>query len=292
VRYSIVHSTTYQYDRPITLSPHILRLRPRCDAAQSVYHFSLDVDPKPLQQSETINLDGNTLTTLYFPEEPLTALHLTTSFEIETWVTNPFDYLLEPWASTLPIDYPATLLNRLQPYLGGWGSNFPGLDPVAVELSRDIWQETEGNVSAFLWALNQRISSTCQHIVRETGDPYPPSLTWKTKTASCRDLTVLFMEVCRAMGLATRFVSGYHEGDPDWEHRHLHAWAEVYLPGGGWRGYDPTQGLAVGDRHITLVAAPNSRDTIPISGSLKTGIGATSQMDYTLTIDPISEIHP
>nr|WP_277874380.1 MULTISPECIES: transglutaminase family protein [unclassified Leptolyngbya] len=136
----------------------------------------------------------------------------------------------------------------------------------------------------FLWELNQQIFNTCQHIVREQGDPFPPGLTWKTKTASCRDMTVLFIEACRAMGLAARFVSGYHEGDPDWKQRHLHAWAEVYLPGAGWRGYDPTQGLAVGDRHIALVAAPNSRTTVPISGSLKSGIGVTTEMQYALTI--------
>lgn len=289
MQYSIRHTTTYRYDRPVTLSPHTVRLRPRCDVTQTLQNFMLEADPHPIQVLETVDLDGNDLITLHFSDHSLQELHLTTSFDITTWRSNPFDYLLDPWANRLPMNYPTTLLHRLQPYLGGWGCNFPTLDPVAVELSRDIWQETAGNPILFLWTLNQRICDSCKHIIRETGDPFPPSVTWKTKEASCRDMAVLFIEACRAVGLAARFVSGYQEGDPDWEHRHLHAWAEVYLPGGGWRGYDPTQGLAVGDRHITLVTASNSQDTAPITGFLKTGIGATSEMSYKLLITPISE---
>jgi transglutaminase-like putative cysteine protease len=95
---------------------------------------------------------------------------------------------------------------------------------------------------------------------------------------------VLFVEACRAIGLAARFVSGYQEGDTDSTDRHLHAWAEVYVPGGGWRGYDPTQGLAVADRHITLVASPLSRYAAPISGSFQQSNGAQSTMTYKLTI--------
>ncbi|MFM7576061.1 MAG: transglutaminase-like domain-containing protein, partial [Microcystaceae cyanobacterium] len=93
-------------------------------------------------------------------------------------------------------------------------------------------------------------------------------ITWRNKRGSCRDLTILFMEVCRTMGLAARFVSGYQEGDQATEDWELHAWAEVYLPGGGWRGYDPTHGLAVSDRHIALVASPNPQDCAPVTGEM------------------------
>jgi transglutaminase-like putative cysteine protease len=92
------------------------------------------------------------------------------------------------------------------------------------------------------------------------------------------------MEVCRAIGLAARFVSGYQEGDPDTTDRHLHAWAEVYLPGAGWRGYDPTHGLAVADGHIALVSSPFAQHTTPVAGTLKSGIGAQAKMSYQLLI--------
>lgn len=290
VRYSVVHTTTYRYDRPVTLAPHLLRLQPRSDVVQRLVAFSLDITPSPQQVFENIELDGNNLLRIVFSDHPIQAFRIQTSFTVDTWRTNPFDFLLEPWAAQLPFNYPAALLAQLQPYLGGWGSNFPGIDPIAVQLAQEIWQDTAGNPIAFLWELNQRIFTTCKHIVRETGAPFPPGVTWQTKTASCRDMTVLFMEVCRAMGLATRFVSGYQEGDPDWEERHLHAWAEVYLPGAGWRGYDPTQGLAVGDRYIALVAAPNSRSAAPVSGTLNTGIGATSELEHELTIEAIEKV--
>jgi len=289
VRYSVVHTTTYRYDRPVTLAPHLLRLHPRSDVTQRLDTFSLDLDPAPEQVIENIELDGNVALRVFFPDQPIETLRIQTSFTIDTLRVNPFEFLLEPWATQLPFNYPATLLSRLHPYLGGWGGNFPNLDPIAVQLAQELWHETAGNPTSFLWELNQRIFTSCKHIVRETGEPYPPGVTWQTKTASCRDMAVLFIEVCRAMGLAARFVSGYEEGDPDWEKRYLHAWAEVYLPGGGWRGYDPTQGLAVGDRYIALAAAPNSRLATPISGSLKTGIGANSQMEHDLKLEAIGK---
>ncbi|HEY9619386.1 MAG TPA: transglutaminase family protein [Crinalium sp.] len=285
MHYLITHTTTYTYDQPIALLPHVVRLRPRCDVTQVLKKFAFEVRPKPLQMSENIDLDGNTILKLWFKEESTSSLIVSVTSEVETYRTNPFAYLLEPCAIHLPIDYPASLLSQLQPYLVGQSSYASGmLDPVAIQLAQEIADLTQGNVVSFLSELNQRISQSCQHMIRETGDPFPPGLTWSKKAGSCRDLTVLFMETCRAIGLATRFVSGYQEGDPDWEHRHLHAWAEVYLPGAGWRGYDPTQGLAVSDRHIALVASSSSRYTTPISGSIK-GI-AQSKMEYKLTIEP------
>lgn len=286
MRYQVIHTTTYSYDRPVTFAPHVVRLRPRCDVTQMAHAFSLDVTPQPRQMVPIIDLDGNAVLHLQFDDDPVTQLVFTATADVETFRTNPFDYLLEPWATHLPIDYPASLLSQLQPYLSGFSSNFPTVDPVAIDLSREIWLDTHGNPIEFLWELNQRIYTACEHMIRETGDPFPPSITWSKKAGSCRDLTILFMEACRSVGLATRFVSGYEEGDPDWEHRHLHAWAEVYLPGGGWRGYDPTQGLAVGDRYITLAAAPTSHQTSPVAGTLKTGIGAQAEMHYTLIINP------
>lgn len=293
MRYHITHRTTYTYHQPVTLAPHRLRLRPRCDVTQRLVRFSLEIDPVPIQLSENIDLDGNTVLTVWFADTPTTTFAVISDFEVETYRSNPFAFLLEDWATQLPMDYSSSLAHQLTPYLGGAASNFPaGLDPIAVQLAHDLWQQTSGNTLSFLSKLNQLINHTCKHLIRETGDPFPPSLTWTQQAGSCRDMTILFMDVCRAMGLATRFVSGYQEGDPDWSDRHLHAWAEVYLPGAGWRGYDPTQGLAVGDRHIALVASPSSRHTAPISGSLKSGGGTKAEMGFKLTIQPLGTPFP
>jgi transglutaminase-like putative cysteine protease len=280
--YQISHNTTYTYDRPVTLAPHVIRLRPRSDISQTLDQFSLTVSPIPQRISESVDLDGNSITKVWFPETETTRLSIQTLAQVATHCTNPFNYLLEAWAAELPIDYPTSLFHQLQPYLTGQFSQ--SIDPIATQLSQELWQQTSGNTLGFLNELNQRIYRTCQYAIRETGASFPPGVTWTKQAGSCRDVTVLFMEVCRAIGLAARFVSGYQEGDPDSSDRHLHAWAEVYLPGAGWRGYDPTHGLAVADGHIALVSSPFAQHTTPVVGTLKSGIGAQAKMSYQLLI--------
>lgn len=300
--YKINHATTYTYESPVTFSPHVLRLRPRSDVAQKLHGFSLETDPQPIRVVENVDLGGNAELRLWFAEEAIATLTITTTSEVETFRANPFDYLVEPWAVQLPIDYPASLLTQLQPYFGGQFLHFASsVDPVAAQLAEEIWQDTNNTIS-FLTTLNQRIRESCKYIVRETGEPFPAGITWTQKLGSCRDLAVLFVETCRAIGLAARFVSGYQSDEPkepgseggdtqptpSQEHQ-LHAWAEVYLPGAGWRGYDPTQGLAVADHHIALFASPFARQTVPIVGSLKQGMGTKSDMQYHLSITAVTK---
>jgi transglutaminase-like putative cysteine protease len=271
------------------LDPHWLQLRPRCDVTQSLRQFVLDIDPAPQQVTENIDLDGNAVIKVRFRDSETTQLVVRASSEVETFRTNPFDYLLESWAATLPIDYPAALWQQLQPYLGGQftGGIHPSLDPTATQLAQEIWLETSGNLVSFLTELNQRIQQSCTYSLRQTENTFPPGITWNQRLGSCRDYAVLFMEVCRAAGIASRFVSGYQEGDPDNQDRHLHAWAEVYLPGAGWRGYDPTNAIAIADRHIALVATPTARNSAPVIGTRKT-LGVKSEMHYDLKIEPQS----
>jgi transglutaminase-like putative cysteine protease len=277
MRYQITHTTTYTYPHPVRLDPHILRLRPRSDGWQTLEQFSVQVLPEPMSLSHVTDLDGNALIKLWFEPEKAEKLTITTASQVETHQDNPFNYLLEPWALCLPIDYPSSLQPQLQPYLG-----VP--DPIAHQLAQELWLEAEGNSTVFLNHLNQRIYDACGHLIRETGDPLPPTITWTHKQGSCRDFAVLFIHACKAVGLAARFVSGYQEGDLDSDDRHLHAWVEVYLPGAGWRGYDPTHGLAVADRHIALVASADSKYAAPVTGHVSGLRGAPSVMEYDLTI--------
>lgn len=278
--YQISHQTTYTYNQSVLLKPHILRLRPRCDHWQKLHNFSLLINPQPQGSSEFIDLDGNNLTKLWFTK-PTKQLSLQILATVETYQTNPFNYLLEPWATTLPLDYPSSLLEQLKPYLQSY-SLVP--DSLALELAQEISQEVQGNTIAFLSTLNQRIYEKCDYVTREIGQPWQAGITWRKKQGSCRDFAILFMEVCRSIGLAARFVSGYQEGDPDQQERDLHAWAEVYLPGAGWRGFDPTHGLAVSDRHITLAASALPNYTAPVSGSI-TPIKSFSDRSVTSSME-------
>ncbi|XDE64021.1 transglutaminase N-terminal domain-containing protein [Arthrospira platensis BEA 1257B] len=214
--YQIAHTTTYTYTKYVELTPHIVRLRPRSDAFQTLQDFAIDVVPEPKGISAIVDLNGNDVLKLWF-DEPTKELKIKVSSQVETHCHNPFNYLLEPWAMKLPIaDYPAPILRHLQPYIEG------RVDPAAVQLAQEIWHGSRGEILTFLSDLNQRIYRTCRYTIRETGAAFPPGITWRQQAGSCRDLTVLFMEACRAMGLATRFVSGYQEGDLNNSDRHLH----------------------------------------------------------------------
>ncbi len=291
-QYQISHTIAYQYDQPVVFSEHLLRLRPRCDAFQQLQKFSLSINPAPIQLFDSIDLDGNVLTTAWFEQVPATNLTIHTLSQVATHLLNPFKYLLEPWAVRLPIDYPITLWQRLQPYLSGHLSRSAAIDPVAAQLGQEIWLATNGHTTDFLMALNQRIYQNCRYLFRENGEPLPPGITWSQQGGSCRDFAVLFMEVCRSIGLAARFVSGYQESSAEMvvnelmppSHQQLHAWAEVYLPGAGWRGYDPTHGLAVADDHIALVASPLPPQAAPTTGAMQLGQIAQATMNYQLSI--------
>lgn len=282
MNYEITHTTTYTYDRLVRLDSHVVRLRPRSDVAQTLAKFELLFDPQPQQIIENIDLDGNNSLAVWFDDREINRLQITTRSRVTTHRENPFNFLLEPWANRLPIDYPSSLDRQLYPYLRS-----DSLDPVAYQLAQEIWLESQGNTLTFLSTLNQNIYQQCSYLLREQGEPFPPSITWNQKAGSCRDFSVLFMAVCRAIGLATRFVSGYERGDPNEGENHLHAWVEVYLPGAGWRGYDPTHGLAVTDTHIALFASPYSHQTTPISGAIRQNFEVASQMNYQLQVRPI-----
>lgn len=283
MRFHIQHHTTYHYPEPVLLQPHTLRLHPRTDAAQRVSHFHLEVSPLPVQQTPLLDTNGNHTHRLWFAPAPIQRFTMTTTTVVETYRTNPFDYLLEPWATTLPIDYPSSVAAILKPYLEP--ILYPAISPRAAQLAADLSHEVDGNVSFFLTTLTQRIYETCAYTTRTTGEPWPPGVTWEKRLGSCRDFTVLFMEVCRSVGLAARFVSGYEAGDEAVSHRDLHAWAEVYVPGGGWRGFDPTHGLSVSDRHVAVAASPFPPYTAPVSGhTLATTRPVTGQMETHLNL--------
>lgn len=282
VRYHITHTTDYHYSQSVGLSPHKLRLRPRSDGTQRLLAFQQVVTPSPKHQTEVVDIDGNTASHLWFGDAQLTHLRIQTQAQVKTYRTNPFDYWSEPWAIDFPLDYPCTLATALHPYR--YDPLNSVMDGQIVALAQDIRHEANDNVGYFLTSLTQRIYESCEYTVRHTGNPYPAGLTWANRRGSCRDFAVLFIAVCRAVGLAARFVSGYQAGTPDQPHRELHAWAEVYIPGGGWRGFDPTLGLAVSDHHIPLATGSHSTQAAPVSGTLKQG-GVQTTLTTHITLE-------
>ena len=269
--FEVTHVTTYKYSRPVFLEPHTLRFHPRSDGQQRVNRFELSVNPHPEVMTECLDCEGNVVTEVWFGSVT-DAFEIAVRFAVETLRRDPFDYLLSPAAEKLPIQYPDEAGPSLAPYLESAGVNGS-----VAEFAQSVAQQAKGQTVPFLFLLTQQIHDVCRNVIRQDGDPLAADVTLAAREGSCRDLTVLFMDACRAQGIASRFVSGYQEGVSGLSERDLHAWAEVYLPGGGWRGYDPTLGLAVSDRHIAVAASRTSHGAAPITGTFR-GTEATTQM--------------
>jgi len=243
--------------------------------------FKLEVEPKPSVWTEATDAEGNDIAHAWF-EDLAESLVVKSAFEVETLRHNPFDFILhESSARRLPLEYPTDWRARLAPYLVNTSSS----DGPVAEYARSVSEWAGGETLPFLTVLNERISSSYEVIIREQGDPLLAEVTLQSQQAACRDLAVLFMECCRRVGIASRFVSGYKASEPDGGQAYMHAWAEVYLPGAGWRGYDATQGLAVADRHVAVAAAAVPQLAAPISGTFRgTGVFSSIQPEIEVTI--------
>lgn len=281
VRFEGEHLTRFTYSAPVYVEPLTVRLRPRDDAAQRLIRFDVAVTPEPGGIAQATDVEGNTSIRLWF--EGLTdVLEIHTSFAVETMRSNPFDYVVrDPTVLRVPVRYPEAERAAIRHY-----RRVPG-DETVVAFAREVLALTDANSASFLDALTHRIAREFTHVIRPSGDAYPPAVTLAERTGACRDLTVLFIEACRSVGIAARFVSGYQDPGDDDAERELHAWAEVYLPGGGWRGYDPSAGIAVADRHVAVAAGPTPRDAAPTEGTFR-GDNATSQLETKISLNATS----
>ena len=285
MRFAITHTTRYRYARPVPLGKHVFRLRPRSDGSQRVLEFRARVQPRPRGWSECLDLDGNAVAHAWF-DGATDSLTVVGSAAVETLRSNPFDYIVDPAASLVAAPYDPVLHASLAPYRARAEPD-ESVDRFAAAVRR----EANGQTVAFLGALCRRISERCRPEVRLEGEPMSPAATLEQGTGACRDLAVLFIDACRSLGLAARFVSGYYCGKTLVEHRYLHAWAEVFVPGGGWRGFDPLQGLAVAQLHVPVAAAAAPAGAAPIDGSLAR-VGVASTLEVDLQIEPIEPDAP
>ncbi len=275
--YEVFHKTDYAYTKPVFIEPLTVQLRPRSDAWQRVVSFQLEVNPEPAGVTSIIGLHGTPGERIWFNDLHV-ALSIKSRATVETLSCNPFDFVLDTSAASVPASYPQELEFELGPSLKP-ATPSTEVKGFANEISREAGQKT----LAFLTLLAQRIRERCRPIIRVEGDPLPGPVTLSRGEGACRDLAVVFMDACKYVGLASRFVSGYYGAGSPAEERYLHAWAEVYLEGIGWRGYDPTNALAVADRHIVLAAASMPRLAMPIVGTFR-ATGADSSLKTEITI--------
>lgn len=271
MRFSVSHLTHYRYSAPVTLGPHLLRLSPQ---AQRFTERRLIIAPAPSAQEERRDAYGNRVTEIAF-EGPTTYLRVESRFTLETAVPPPAP-------SAAPAALPWSLQEAaLAPYLP------PEAPHESVRaFAEALAAETRGDALGFLGRLNAALYARTDRRIRLEGGAHSPERTLESRTGACRDLAVLFMACCRSLGVPARFVSGYQARaeTPDGR-RHLHAWPEVYLPGAGWRGFDPTHGLPVLDGHIALCAAPTQGETMPLEGGFMSEGPVSSTLDYSVRIE-------
>ncbi len=260
MRFAVNHATTYRYSAPVVLEPHVFRMRPRSDGTQRLVSYDLRIDPQPAGRAECLDAEGNSVVQAWF-DEPVGTLQAFSQFSVETLRANPFDFLLPP-------------PSQLQLAPAPWTS--PQLDYFARQIARQCGDQA----MPFLELLAQRLCRDWRQVTREEGEPLTAEAVLGVSEVSCRDLAVLFCGACRAMSLTARFVSGYEIASAMADHRYMHAWAEVYIPGGGWRGYDPSRGVAVGADHVAVAAAANPAMATPVSGTYRGS--ATSSMEVAI----------
>ena len=271
IQAALYHLTHYRYDRLVTLGPQTIRLRPAPNSRTRIISHSLKVSPA----GHFVNLQqdpyGNYLARYVFPE-PVRELKIEVDLVADMTVYNPFDFFVEPGAETWPFAYPEEIRDDISIYLR---HEPPG--PALAAFLASVNRGSEKTVD-FIVNLNARIQREVRYLIRPEPGVQAPDETLLSAQGSCRDSSWLLVQVLRNLGLAARFVSGYLiqlkpdlvslDGPPgtDKDFTDLHAWCEVYIPGAGWIGLDPTSGLLTGESHIPLAAAPHYRNAAPISG--------------------------
>lgn len=278
IRVALHHRTTYQYDRSVTVHPQLVRLRPAPHCRTPIQSYSLKVQPADHFENWQQDPHGNFLARCVFPK-PVKRFEVVVDLVADMTVINPFDFFIEESAETYPFEYEEWLKRELRPYL----------DVTAKSKQfEDYFRELEAlrsgeqqRTAPFIVALNQKLEEDIDYQIRMEPGVQSPEETLSLRKGSCRDSSWLLVQLLRRFGLAARFVSGYLiqlapdekplDGPvgPESDFTDLHAWTEVFLPGAGWVGLDPTSGLLAGEGHIPLAATPEPSSAAPISGNVE-----------------------
>ena len=294
IRVALSHRTTYRFDRHVAIAPHEIRLRPAPHCRTPILSYSLNVAPSPHFLNWQQDPYGNWVARLVFPERA-DAIEIEVDLIADLTVINPFDFFVEPYAETFPFTYAPALAKELIPFLE--------TAPLGPRLTAwlDDFRKTIGkdeNPVLLLVRLNQLLQGQIRYLVRMQPGIQTPEETLGNASGSCRDTGWLLVQIMRQLGLAARFASGYlvqlvadikaldGPSGTTKDFTDLHAWAEVFIPGAGWIGFDPTSGLLAGEGHIPLACTADPGNAAPVIGYTDV---ADVAFDVTMTVTRIHE---
>lgn len=260
---SVEHTLYYSYSNSVSLTPHTIYLTPKASPNQEITSFQLEILPTPNILYKNIDVEGNAQSVAFF-NTPTDRLSFRAKVEIISNEVNPFHFIYFPFeAETLPFKYPEKESALLQPYLTD-----EGVTTLIDQFARQIAAEANWKTTDFLTRISKYIRYNFVYEKRLEGAANSPETTLISQKGTCRDYAVLMIAACKALGLAARFVSGYCYGSELQAHE-LHAWVEVYLPGAGWRGFDPTEGRIVDFHYIALASSAQAELINPIRGGFR-----------------------
>ncbi|MEU1206308.1 transglutaminase family protein [Nocardia sp. NPDC005825] len=299
IKVSLEHRTTYSFDRPVRVHPHVVRLRPAPHTRTAIEAYTMRVTPGNHWVNWQQDAFGNFLARLVF-HEPTPELSIVVGLIADMDAINPFDFFVEDRSEHFPFEYSPQLAADLEAYLRpvADGENDTGPGGLVRDWVRRHTPRDRPRTIEFLIAVNQALRQDVAYTIRMEPGVQTPGHTLRAGLGSCRDSAWLLVSILREFGLAARFVSGYliqlaqdvpsldGPSGPPADFTDLHAWTEVYLPGAGWVGLDPTSGLFAGEGHIPLAATPHPVSSAPITGATDP---VTATLDFSNTVRRIHE---
>lgn len=278
MKFKIVHKTEYQFSKSVFLEPHYLMFKPRNAPHLNLesHHLKLSVTPAGI--SEQLDAEANFVHFCWF-DGLHESVNITSEAVVNSKERNPFNFLIyPPHFNTMPFLYSDNSRQLLQRYLSAI--------PIHVDLAQygnSILASKKNDTLSFLTELTMAIHADFIVESREEGIPFEPDKTFRLKKGSCRDLVWMQIHLLRNLGVASRFVSGYYYIAIENPHYELHAWTEVFLPGAGWIGFDPSNGIGTGHTHIAIASSSHYENTMPVSGTVRGE--ASSHLKTSLVIE-------